>query len=517
MKAVRTAAVSVVLALLMPAQEPASAAPVACERLASLRLSNASITFAGEVAPGAFTLPPPADPARGNPPAAVRAVAALPTFCRATATSRPTSDSEIKVEVWLPVSGWNGKLQAVGNGGWAGTIPYAAMATALAGGYAAAGTDTGHSTQGASFALGHPEKLVDYAHRSLHELAVHAKAVVNGYYGSSPRVSLWNGCSTGGNQGLTLASMYPTDFDAIIAGAPPDPRARLHAVRVLAHRIVHRTPGSYIPPDKYRILHEAVMNACDARDGVKDGILATPQSCRFDPKVVQCKGADVASCLTAEQVETARALYSDVKHPRTGEVLYPPLLQPGSELMWGTLAGPQPYVNAVEPYKFLVAKDPAWDPASFHPERDIEAMDRDGAVLNTVTPNLKPFFARGGKLLMYHGWNDQQVPATSSINYFTRVLDAVGKNTAGTSIQLYMVPGMNHCQGGVGTDNFDKVAAIEEWIASGKAPSQIVARHVTDGKVDRTRALCPYPQVPVYKGSGSTEDATNFACRDEGR
>jgi feruloyl esterase len=444
-------------------------------------------------------------------------MAALPAFCRVAIASAPTADSDIKIEVWLPASGWNGKFLAVGNGGWAGTISYPALAGAVSLGYAGASTDTGHSTPGASFALGHPEKLVDYAHRSLHDLAVHAKAAVNAYYGTSPRVSLWNGCSTGGNQGLTLASMYPDDFDGIVAGAPPDPRARLHAVRLLIHRIVHRTSSSHIPPEKYPAIHQAVMNACDARDGAKDGVLGNPAGCRFDPKVLECKGADGASCLTTEQVETARALYSDVKDPRTGRVLYSPLLQPGSELMWGTLAGPQPFANAAEAYKFLAAKDPAWDPARFNAETDLQSMDSAGAVLNTASPNLKPFFARGGKLLMYHGWNDQQVPASSSVGYFNRVVDAVGRSAVGKSIQLYMVPGMNHCQGGVGTDTFDKIAAIEEWIARGRAPAHIVASHMTEGKVDRTRPLCPYPQVAVYKGTGSTDEAANFSCRDERR
>jgi len=513
MKLSRVAGICAVLALLAPAQARPVAAPASCESLASLRLTNATVTSAGEVAAGAFT-PPTAVPGRGVAPAVARTISALPPFCRVVITSRPTADSDIKIEVWLPASGWNGKFQAVGNGGWAGNISYPAMAAAVARGYASASTDTGHSTPGASFGVGHPEKVADFAHRSLHELAVHAKAAVSAYYGNTPTASVWNGCSTGGNQGLTLASMYPADFDAIVAGASPDPRARLHGVRLLAHRIVHRTAGSYIPPEKYPVIQKAVMDACDAKDGVKDGMLENPAACRFDPQVLECKGGDGPSCLTTEQVGTARALVSDVKHPRTGRVLYPPLLQPGSELMWGTLAGPQAFAIAVDTYKQLVAKDPAWEPSQFNPDTDVELIDTSLAVLNTVSPNLKPFFARGGKLLMYHGWNDQQVPASSSIGYYTRVVDSVGKGAVGKSIQLYMVPGMNHCQGGVGTDTFDKIAAIEEWMARGTAPAQIVASHATDGKIDRTRPLCPYPQVAVYKGAGTTEEASSFACRD---
>jgi feruloyl esterase len=444
--------------------------------------------------------------------AAQRGYDATPAFCRVAATLAPTPDSDIKVEVWLPAEGWNGKLQAVGNGGWAGTISYAALSAAVRGGYAAASTDSGHATPGASFAVGHPEKLIDYAHRSLHELAVSAKSIVLAFYGGPPKLALWNGCSTGGNQGLTLASKYPADFDAIIAGAPPDPRARLMSVRLLINRLVHRAPGSYIPPDKYPVIHQAVLAACDVGDGAKDGVIENPRACTFDPKVLECKGEDSSSCLTPVQVETARLLYSDVKHPATGATLYPPLLVPGSELAWGTLAGPQPFANALEAYRSLVHANPEWNPATFDPGTDIDRMDKAGAVLNTVSPDLRSFFARGGKLLMYHGWNDRQVPAMSSVTYFERVLAAVGREAAGKSIQLYMVPGMDHCQGGVGADTFDKVAALEQWLASGRAPASIAASHATDGTIDRTRPLCPYPQIARYKGGGALDDAGSFTC-----
>jgi feruloyl esterase len=507
------AGVCVALALVAPAEQRTTAAAASCESLSTLRLTNAAVTAAHETGAGAFT-PPGAVPGQVTPAATLRALAAAPAFCRVALTSTPTADSDIKIEVWLPLLNWNGKLLAVGNGGWAGSIPYPALAGAVAQGYAAAATDTGHTTPGASFAVGHPERVIDYAHRSLHELAVHAKAVSRAYYGNNVKAAIWNGCSTGGNQGLTLASMYPQDFDAIVAGAPPDVRSRVHAVRMVLHRFVHRSAGSYIPPEKYPAIHNAVVDACDAKDGVKDGVLENPRACKFDPNVLECKGSDGPSCLTSEQVETARALYSDVKHPKTGEILYSPLLQPGSELLWGTLAGLQPFSNASETYKYLVAKDTNWDPARFDPAVDVAKMDAAAAVLNTAGDNLKPFFARGGKLLMYHGWSDQQNPASTSVNYFERVVNAAGRGAIGKSIQLYMVPGMNHCQGGVGTDTFDKIAVIEEWMAKGTAPSQIVASHATGGRVDRTRPLCPYPQVAVYKGAGSTDEAANFACRN---
>jgi feruloyl esterase len=510
------AALCVTLVLIAPAKKTIVAAGTSCESLAALALRNATVTSAKEVPAGAFMPPVPAG-GRGVAPAAAKVYAALPSFCRVQATATPTTDSDIKIEVWLPTQGWNEKFQAVGNGGWAGTISYTALAAAVAGGYASASTDTGHSTPGGDFAIGHPEKLVDYAHRAIHEMTVQSKAVVNAYYGSAPKISFWNGCSTGGRQGIAEASMYPADFDGIVAGASPHPSSRLHAIRLAASFVVNRSADSAIPSAKFPLVHNAVLDACDTLDGVKDGVIENPTRCRFDPAVLACKDGDGPSCLTAPQVETARMLYADVKHPVTGRVLYPPLLQPGSELAWGTLAGQTPFPNAVDGFKVLVAKDPNWDWRTFKPALDIDRMEELGSVIDTARPNLKPFFDRGGKLLMYHGWADRQVPAMSSVSYYSQVLDAVGRSAAGKSIQLYMVPGMDHCQGGPGTDAFDKMAAIEEWVATGTAPKAVVASHAANGRVDRTRPLCPYPQVARYKGTGSTDSAENFSCAIDAR
>jgi len=482
-------------------------AGAACESLASLTLAGGRVTSASAVTAGAFT-PPGATGRAGVSPT----YAALPAFCRVAATLTPTPDSDIKIEVWLPAANWNGKLQAVGNGGWAGTISYGAMAAALAAGYATASTDTGHSTAGAAFALNHPEKLVDYAHRAVHEMTVQAKAITAAFYGGGPKLSLWNGCSTGGRQGVIEASMYPADYDAIVAGATPVTAPRLHGVRLQFNRMVHRSDDSYIPPEKYLAIHEAALQACDALDGVKDGVIDSPDRCAFDPKVLACDGNQGPSCLTPAQVETARAMYAPVKDPKTGATLSFPMLHPGSELGWATLAGPQPYGIALEAFKYVAFGDPAWDPASLNPTTDISRLERQASGFEPPSADLKPFFSHGGKLLLYHGWSDQQVAPMNSITYFDAVLKAAGKNAAGKSIALYLVPGMGHCQGGPGTDSFDKVAAIEQWISTGSAPAQIVASHRTSGTTDRTRPLCQYPLVAKYKGSGNTDDAASFTC-----
>jgi len=257
-----------------------------------------------------------------------------------------------------------------------------------------------------------------------------------------------------------------------------------------------------------------LLKACDALDGVKDGVIENPTVCHFDPKVLVCKGADSPNCLTAAQAQTARAVYSPVKNPKTGAELMPSLLQPGSELGWSILAGPEPIRYATETFQYLVFKDANWDWHRFNPPTDIDlALKADNGLLEFTEPNLKPFFDRGGKLLMYHGWADPQVTPMNSINYFNDVIRKLGPGVVGKFIELYMVPGMNHCGGGPGTDTFDKMAAIEQWVADGTAPKQILASHLINGTVDRTRPLCPYPQVAAYKGTGNTDDAANFICK----
>jgi feruloyl esterase len=480
-----------------------------CESLASLKLPDSTITSATTVAPGAFAPPTSALPG------AVWQFLTLPAFCRVVATLTPSSDSDIKVEVWLPVAGWNGKFQAVGNGGFAGVISYSALAAALRDGYATASTDTGHQGNTAAFALGHPEKVIDFADRAVHVMTVQAKAILSAYYGNAPRLSFWNGCSQGGRQAITEAAKYPSDFDGIVAGASGINWMRLLVARMVINVVVHRSEDSYIPSDKYALIHEAVLKACDALDGVKDGVIENPTVCHFDPKVLVCKGADGPNCLNPAQVETAKALYSPIKNPKTGAEVMPALLQPGSELGWAILAGPEPIRYSTETFQYLVFKDPKWDWHSFNPATDIDrALKVDNGLLEFTDSNVKPFFDRGGKLLMYHGWADPQVTPMNSVNYFNDVVRKLGAGVVGKSIELYMVPGMNHCGGGPGTDTFDKMAAIEQWIAGGTAPKQILASHLTNKTVDRTRPLCPYPQIATYKGINSTDDAANFVCKE---
>jgi feruloyl esterase len=496
----------VVLAFLATAA-PAIAGP--CEDLGKLPVPNVDVTKSEIVAPGQFVPPNTSDPAAAAPYRSLR------SFCRVAATLKPTTDSEIKVEVWLPVGEWNGKFQAVGNGGWAGVIPYPSIAGAVSAGYAAAGTDGGHEGNSAAFAPGHPERVVDMGYRAVHEMAVYAKNLVAAYYGSAPSLSMWNACSTGGRQGITAAVRFPADFDAVVAGAPAVDWMHLHAGRIAFHQAVHRSPDHRVPPPKYPLIRQAVLNACDALDGVKDGVLESPRACRFDPQALACTGADGPACLTPPQVAAARAFYEPVRHPATGEIVMHGL-ERGTELSWDTLGGAQPIGNAVEAFKFVVHKDRDWDWRRFNLAADLAAAEAaDRGVLASADADLRPFFERGGKLLMYHGWSDPQIPPGNTVAFFNRIVELAGPGSVGRSVQLFMVPGMNHCRGGVGTDRFNPVAAIEQWMLTASAPGRLMASRVVDGKVDRTRPLCAYGTVARWDGVGDTDEAASFACVPE--
>ena len=495
---------------LLIAEAGALIAAPSCDSLSKLVLPNASISAVQVVPAGEFVQPTGRGPAplgRGPAPS----FKDVPAFCRVQATLTPSSDSDIKIEVWLPVSGWNGKFQAVGNGGWAGVISYGPLGAAVRRGYAAASTDTGHVGGSASFALGHPEKLTDFAYRAVHETTVAAKAVIANFYGSSPRYSYWNGCSTGGRQGLKEAQRFPADFDGIIAGAPANYQMHLHVWSVAVAQAVHKEPGSYIPSEKYPAIHKAALEACDALDGLKDGLIQDPTRCHFDPKAIQCAGEDSPACLTAPQVEAARKLYAPVKNSRTGAEIFPGM-EPGSELGWAGLAGPNAAAVATDTFTYLVYKDPNWDWHTMNQDTDTARADKiDNGLIDAIDPNLEPFFSHKGKLIMYHGWSDQLIAPGNSVNYYGSVAKKMGSKS-GDEIRLFMVPGMAHCAGGEGPNTFDMVSAIEQWVEQGHAPEQIIASHSQNGTVDRTRPLCPYPQVARFKGSGSIDDAANFTC-----
>ena len=484
-----------------------------CEQLRSLSLPGTTITaaeFVSAEASGSIT--------------AERS--ALPAHCRVAAVLAPSSDSHIEMEIWLPTTAsWNGKFQAVGNGGWAGSISFGTgrpqpiartMTSALEEGYATASNDTGHKGTGAdgSFALGHPEKLRDFADRAVHEMTVTSKAIIRAFYGAGPKLSYWNGCSTGGRQGLMEAQRHPEDFDGIVAGAPANYWTHLLAGIIWAAQATHKDQPGNLPREKLILLHSAVLQACDALDGVKDGILEDPTLCKFDPGVLECKSGGTEDCLTPAQVQGARKMYAGATNPRTGQQIYPGMMR-GSELGWDPVNGLQPLGIAESYFRYVVFKDPNWDYRKLNFDSDIALTDKtDNGLINAIDPNLQPFFDHGGKLIQYHGWNDQQISPVNSVNYYQSVVERLGSTTqVGSSYRLFMAPGMMHCGGGEGPNQFNPMAALERWRESNAAPGQILAEHVTNGVVNVRRPLCPYPEVAVYKGVGSTNDAGDFSCQ----
>jgi feruloyl esterase len=495
---------ALLLATLVP--DPTLEAGSSCGTLSKLALPNATITLAQAVEAGPFT-PPAAD-------GAADAARTLPAFCRVAATLKPTSDSEIKIEVWMPASDWNGKFQAVGNGAFSGAIAYPAMMTALARGYATGSTDTGHVGNNASFAFGHPEKTIDFAWRAVHEMTAASKKIIAAYFDGAPKFSYWNGCSAGGRQAMKEAQRFPADFDGIIAGAPGLDWTGRAAQAVRVAKVLEKTESARLSQGQAQLLHRAVVQACDALDGLKDGLIADPTRCTFDPGVLQCKGSDGAACLTTAQVETARLMYSPGVNARTKRQIAG--LAPGSELGWTNLGWTSSArATGLDQFRFIVFKDPAWDMQKFNFDADIVRADEtDDNTINALEPNLKPFIDRGGKLIQYHGWSDPQISPGNSTQYYTRVLEELGGAAkVQGSYRLFMAPGMGHCSGGEGPNTFDMVGALERWVEHGNAPDQIVASHSTNGVVDRTRPLCPYPQVAVYKGAGSIDEAANFECK----
>jgi len=495
-------------------------APQSCASLASLALPEATITIAQPVSPGAFVPPRPFAAAGPRGALPIVAATALPAFCRVAGTITPSKDSAIKFEVWMPTAEWNGKFVGMGNGGFAGSILYQVMGAPLSRGYAVAATDTGHegASTDASFALGHRERLIDFAYRGVHEMTVRSKLIVEAYYGRSAKYSYWDGCSCGGIQAFSEAARYPADYDGIIAGAPATSMTHLQAIAVWRRQTIEASRGALEPPSKLAVLHKAVLDACDARDGIRDGVLEDPTRCDFDPRTLACKGDDDAQCLTQAQVRTVQTFYAPLVNPRSHAQIFPGL-ERGGESIWGDQAanGGMVAQSAYGRGAWLgdaVFQDPNWNYKTFDFDEGLARADQLDEGLMTLSPNLRTFFARGGKLLHYHGWSDPGISPRSSIDFFNTVMKAVGaESNVRDSYRLFMVPGMGHCFGGEGPTAFDPIGAMERWVEEGRAPDRIIASRWTDGKVDRTRPLCPYPQVADYKGTGTTDDAENFVCR----
>jgi feruloyl esterase len=480
----------------------AIAASPTCSGLTHLFITNTTVTSADDVPAGPYTL-------------SASATVNLPDFCRVRVVSRPVSDSEIHFELWMPPRPtWNGKFQGTGNGGFSSAMSYTTMATALNHGYATAGSDTGHEGGDLTFGVGHPEKINDWAYRAVHVMTDTAKLIMRDYYGRLPQYSYFNGCSTGGQQALSEAQRFPADYDGIVAGDPGNNRIHLIAGFLWSWEAIHKDTPSPLPAAKLPMITKAVLAACDASDGLADGIIDDPRRCKFDPGTLLCKGGDADNCLTAPQVESVKKVYRGAKNPRTGEQIFAGWAR-GTEASWAPYFVDPVEARRNEFWRLWVFNDPNWDWRTFDFDRDLAYADTKMAVVNSVDADLKPFKARKGKLVMYHGWADSDVPPEDGVRYYDAVERAMGGPGQTTDFfRLFMVPGMGHCGGGSGPNTFDAVGALDQWVEHGKAPEKIIASHIANGVTDRTRPLCPYPQVAKWKGAGSIDDAANFVCTD---
>lgn len=494
-----------------------------CNSLRSLKLPDTNITLAESVVSGNLSV------SATNPP-----LQGLPKFCRVTGVIRPSSDSEIRFEVWMPQD-WNGRFLGVGNGGFAGAIGYPELARDLARGFATAGSDTGHmgGAEDASWAFEHPEKIKDFGWRAVHLTTERAKEIVAAYYGQSIRRAYFDSCSDGGREALMEAQRFPEDYDGILAGAPANAWTHLLTGSVSTTESVLGDPRGYVSSLKLPAIQRAALSQCDALDGVKDGIISNPEACRFDPSVLLCKGEESQECLTQPQINSLKKYYSGGTDDR-GKRIFPGLT-PGDETGWraweiGDGPGDAAVMRYVENYfRYMVTDDPKWNILTADVSRSLQAaMQKTAADLDATNPDLSRFAARGGRLILYHGWNDPAISPWNTVAYYRSVKKQMGDQSADSFVRLYMVPGMEHCAGGPGPDAFGQLGlpaakgpkggifdALQEWVEKGTPPAEVIAaKYRPDKSVLMTRPLCPYPKIAKYKGAGDTNDAANFTCSD---
>jgi len=509
-----------------------------CEQLSQLKIAATTIDSAETLAAGTLQIPP-------NPMNVVKPSEA-PAFCRVKGTSKPSADSEIHFEVWMPASAWNGRFVQMGSGGLAGHIDPTPLLARLKEGSAVAGTDDGHqgTPVDGAWAIGHPEKVRDFGYRAVHETNVAAKQIINAFYGSGAKYSYFNGCSEGGREALMEAQRYPLDFNGILVGAPGHYWTKLMAGFVWNAQALS-SPTSFISEAKRKTVENAAIAACGKQSGVEDKFIKDPVACHFDPKTLLCKGQETDACLTAPQLEALDKIYSGPKDPSTGQPMGGGYV-PGAEAEQGipgiTFAsyvfGPAPGASldamfSSSFYGSFVFEDPKWKFSDFKFGKDIATTDQKvGAVLNADNPNLKEFKAAGGKMLHYHGWNDGSPSPWHSVDYYERVVKTMGGvEKTQAFYRLYMVPGMMHCITGPGPNMFGNAfdqkpasdpehnifVALEQWVEQGKAPRNIIAtKYVEDSPskgVEMTRPLCAYPQIAAWSGKGSPNEASTWTCQ----
>jgi Tannase and feruloyl esterase len=513
----------------------APAAAASCDSLSGKSFGAASVA-------AATAITPPFSAANLDPPGPVP-VNAL--FCRVEGVIKPTADSDIKFELWLPPqSSWNKKYEGVGNGGFAGSFIYNSMSWALDAGYAISATDTGHSggSLDAQWALGHPEKIADFGWRAIHETAVASKAIIDAFYGEGPAHAYFSGCSDGGREALMEAQRFPSDYDGIVAGAPANSWTKLLTAAISDMQALNATPVSWLSPEKLKTVNDAVMAACHGENGVLDN----PSECHFDPSSLSCKGDASNACLTEPEIASLRTIYSGPRDS-AGKSIFPGFA-PGGEAgasawsLWITGTEPKRTLGSLI-YGFgtgffgnMVYNKPNWDFKSVTIDEGLAQADKMAAeALNAELTDLSAFKAAGGKLLQYHGWNDSAIPPQNSINYYEAVAAKMGgEDNIKPFYRLFLAPGMEHCGGGPGPNaiggvfggpsaehdpQHDVVAALAHWVENGVAPASITATSYHDNDpakgVAAQRPWCPYPASARYSGKGDRNVAASYSCASD--
>lgn len=495
-----------------------------CAGLKALTLPDTTLSAAEPVAAGGLMLP--GGPSRKD----------LPAFCRLAGILHPTSDSVIRFEVWLPQAGWNGRLLNTGNGGFAGSIGYGQMANNLARGYATAGTDAGHQAdaEDASWAFHHPEKIVDFGYRAVHLTALRSKDVVKAFYGQPQKTAYFDACSDGGREALMEAQRFPEDYDGILAGAPANNWTHMVTNGLALAKITTGNPAAYISSMKLPAINRASLAACDAKDGLKDGIVSDPANCNFDPAVLLCKGIEDTSCLTSPQIGSLRAFYAG-GHDASGTRIFPGLMAGDENPTWhdwvlGNAPGAAGGANYMMGFfRYMVLGDPAWQPLTANVAETLKlGMQRVAKDVDATDPDLGRFAARGGRLIIYHGWNDPAISPLNTIQYATQVTEKMGTDRASSVMRVYLVPGMEHCANGPGPNVFGQLSQpggngegtgaldlLQMWVEDGKAPGIILAARTAGTKeapIKTVRPLCPWPQMAKYNGTGDPKVPGSFAC-----
>lgn len=505
------------------------AAEDACSALLRTALPATQITSATLVSAGSFA--PPAAPAPANPtPQALQQAQeraelfrSLPAFCRVTARVATSASSSINIDVWLPQANWNGKFLVNGYAFFGNKLNPVPLATVLRQGYATATTDNGLPETATifdgSFLRGQPERVTDWGERAWHETVLKSKALITAYYGKPATKSYFNGAGGAGRQGLMAIQRYPEDFDGVVVGGIAADPSHFALANLWAWLIVQRQAGGDFPEAKLALLHRAAVAACDAGDGVRDGLISDPEHCGFDPASVQCKQGDEAGCLNAGQVAAARQIYAPITHARTGRRLFGPLMR-GSELGWTGVTGPQPAAYALEFFRSVVFQDPNWDPRSLNLDADVARAEAVPPGVNAVDPDLSRYFARGGKLLMYGGWGDTAINPGAETDYYRSVVNKLGDRAVTPSLRLYMLPMMGHFLGGTADYAYqlNTQDLMESWVERGQAPQALTAslRLSASAPAPRDVLLCPYPRIAFYKGKAGANPSlaiSEFECR----